>query len=150
MQDRVIKTYKRAYFDYEISETYTAGIVLTGTEVKSIRDGRVNIEGAYAKIEDGEVWLLNMDVAQYPFASKIFNHEPKRPRKLLLKKREIKRLIGKLSRRGFTLVPLKIFLSRGFVKIELGLAKGKKLYDKRQEIKRREFEKEMRKRYKYR
>ncbi|HDJ23413.1 MAG TPA: SsrA-binding protein SmpB [Candidatus Aminicenantes bacterium] len=141
---RVIATNKKALFNYELLETYEAGLVLTGSEVKSIREGRVSLKESYAEIVDGEVFLVNCHISPYP-AANIFNHEPKRRRKLLLHKREIKRLMGRTSEKGYTLVPTKLYLSdRGKVKIEIALAKGKKAYQKREAIRERDREREMR------
>ena len=141
---RVIATNKKALFNYELLETYEAGLVLTGSEVKSIREGRVSLKESYAEIVDGEVFLVNCHISPYP-AANIFNHEPKRRRKLLLHKREIKRLMGRTTEKGYTLVPTKLYLSdRGKVKIEIALAKGKKAYQKREAIRERDREREMR------
>ncbi|OQX55451.1 MAG: SsrA-binding protein [Candidatus Aminicenantes bacterium 4484_214] len=141
---RVIATNKKALFNYELLETYEAGLVLTGSEVKSIREGRVSLKESYAEIVDGEVFLVNCHISPYP-AANIFNHEPKRRRKLLLHKKEIKRLMGRTSEKGYTLVPTKLYLSdRGKVKIEIALAKGKKAYQKREAIRERDREREMR------
>ena len=141
---KVIATNKKALFNYEILETYEAGVVLTGSEVKSIREGRVSLKESYAEIRDGEVFLINCHISSYP-AANIFNHEPKRRRKLLLHKREIKRLLGRTTEKGLTLVPTKLYLNdRGIVKVELALAKGKKAYQKREAIRERDREREMR------
>ncbi|RLE04893.1 MAG: SsrA-binding protein [Candidatus Aminicenantes bacterium] len=141
---RVIATNKKALFNYEILETYEAGVVLTGSEVKSIREGRVSLKESYAEIKDGEVFLVNCHISPYP-AANIFNHKPKRRRKLLLHKREIKRLLGRTTEKGFTLVPTKLYLNdRGIVKVELALAKGKKSHQKREAIRERDREREMR------
>lgn len=141
---KVIATNKKALFNYEILETYEAGVVLIGSEVKSIREGRVSLKESYAEIRDGEVFLINCHISPYP-AANIFNHEPKRRRKLLLHKREIKRLLGRTTEKGLTLVPTKLYLNdRGIVKVELALAKGKKAYQKREAIRERDREREMR------
>jgi len=140
---KVIAVNRKARFLYEILETYEAGITLTGTEIKSVRGGRVNLQDGYALIRDKEVWLLNVNISPYQASSSYFNHEPKRTRKLLLHRHEISKLIGKTEQKGLTLVPLKIYLKQGLVKVEIGLAKGKKLRDKRETIKRREQEREM-------
>lgn len=136
-------TNRDAYHHYHIIETYECGIVLTGTEVKSIREGRCNIKDSYAQVKDGEVWLLNSHVSPYSHGNR-HNHEPTRPRKLLLHKSEIRRLAGKVQEKGLTLVPTRLYLKNGFVKVELALAKGKRIYDKRDVIKRREAEREAR------
>ncbi len=144
MAGRVIQN-KRAFYEYLITDKFEAGLVLKGTEVKSLREGNVSIVDSFAKIEEGDIFLYNMHIAPYE-AGNIFNSSPLRKRKLLLHKSEIKRLAGKLSPKGLTLIPLKVyFSSRGWAKIELGLAKPKKLFDKRQEMKTKEHEKDMRK-----
>lgn len=145
MEERVIVTNKKAYHDYHISETYESGIALTGNEVKAVREGRINLKDSYAAIRDGEVWLLNCHISLYSHAAAHAKYNPERPRKLLLHRQEIKRLLGKVAERGFTLVPLRVYLSkRNLVKVQLGLAKGKKLYDKREAERRRDLEREIR------
>ncbi|MFP4588545.1 MAG: SsrA-binding protein SmpB [Candidatus Bipolaricaulota bacterium] len=134
---RTVATNRKARRDYEIEEVYEAGIVLQGTEVKSLRAGRCSLKEGYATVENGEVFLHNIHIARYEQGNRE-NHEPRRKRKLLLKKREIKRLIGKTSQKGYTLVPLKIYFKHGYAKVELGLGKGKKQHDKRQKIKERD------------
>ncbi|WIF94919.1 SsrA-binding protein SmpB [Caminicella sporogenes] len=142
---RIIANNKKARHDYFIEETYEAGIVLKGTEVKSIRLGRVNLKDSYAEIDNGEVILHNLHISPYEKGN-IFNTDPVRPRKLLLHKREIRKLIGYTTQRGYTLVPLKIYITkRGLVKVELAVAKGKKLYDKRESIARRDAERRIQK-----
>jgi SsrA-binding protein len=141
--EKVVATNRDAYHRYHIIEIYECGIVLTGTEVKSIRDGRCNIKDSYAQVEDGEVWLLNAHVSHYSHGNR-HNHEPTRPRKLLLHKSEIRRLAGKVQEKGLTLVPTRLYLKNGFVKVELALAKGKRIYDRRDAIRRREAEREAR------
>lgn len=141
---KIISKNKKAYFEYEILDKFEAGLVLLGTEVKSLRVGRASIQEAYAKLKNGEVWLVNCDISQYPNAQK--NHEPKRPRKLLMHKREIKRLIGKMSQRGLTLIPTILYFKAGYAKVELALATGKRKYDKRQAIKEREMKRNLRSR----
>ena len=139
---RVITINRKAYHDYHIQEMVEAGIVLKGSEIKSIREGKVNLCDAYAKPENGELWLYNSHIASYDAAS--YNtHEPTRPRKLLLHKKEIDSLAGKVTQRGLTLVPLKLYIKHGVAKIELGVAKGKKIYDKREAIARREVGREI-------
>ncbi|NOZ55703.1 MAG: SsrA-binding protein SmpB [Calditrichaeota bacterium] len=140
--EKTVVTNRKARHQYHILETIEAGIVLQGTEVKSLRQGKVNLGDAYAKIKDGEIWLVEMHISPYEQGN-VFNHEPRRPRKLLLHKREIKRLIGKVQERGLTLIPLRIYFKRGKAKVELALAKGKKLYDRREDIKRRDEEREV-------
>ncbi len=133
---KIICVNKRARFDYDISDIYEAGLALQGTEVKSLRQGRVTLKDAYADVQDGEVYLLHAHIDQYEQGNR-FNHDPERPRKLLLHKQEIRRLIGKTQERGLTLIPTRMYFTRGRAKIEIGVAKGKKHYDKRQELKRR-------------
>lgn len=131
---RVVARNRRARRDYQIEETYEAGLVLKGSEVKSIRAGRVSLEEAYAKVEDGEVWLYGMHIAPYEQAGQ-FGHDPDRPKKLLLKRREIARLIGKAGRAGYTLIPLSLYFNeRGWAKVELALAKGLTKADKRRRL----------------
>lgn len=147
---RIIAQNKKAHHDYEILERYEAGIVLQGSEIKSIREGRVNLKDSYAKVKDGELWLYDMHISPYDKAS-FFNHDPLRPRKLLLHKSEIIRLIGKVNERGLTLIPLKIYINdRGKAKIELALAKGKKLHDKRKAIAEKDLRRELERAMKYR
>ena len=140
---KIIATNKKAFHDYFILETFEAGIVLKGTEVKSIKQGRINLKDSYAKIKDGEIYLFNTHISPYKHGN-LFNHEPLRTRKLLLNKKEINKIIGKINEKGLTLIPLKVYLKKGLVKLELGLCKGKKVYDKREEIKRRDLERELR------
>jgi SsrA-binding protein len=140
---KIIAENRKARFLYEILETYEAGIQLIGTEVKSIRAGRINLQDGYALIRQGEVWLINVNISPYEASGYYFNHEPKRTRKLLLHRHEISKLIGKTEQKGLTLVPLKMYLKKGLVKVQIGLAKGKKMRDKRETIKRREQEREM-------
>ncbi len=134
---------KRARHDYHILETHEAGIVLSGSEVKSLREGKVNIGDAYAIVKDGEVWLLNMHISPYERAS-YFGHDPTRTRKLLLHRKEIRRLIGSVERQGLTLIPLELFFNkRGVAKVTLALGKGKKLHDKRETEREREVAREI-------
>ncbi|MBI3909460.1 MAG: SsrA-binding protein SmpB [Armatimonadetes bacterium] len=132
---------RRARYEYEILETVEAGLVLTGTEIKSIRAGQVQIQDAYARVENGEVWLYQMHIAPYEQGNR-FNVEPRRPRKLLLHRSQIERLLGKAQERGLTLVPLSLYLRRGFAKVELAVARGRKLYDRRQAIAEQEARRE--------
>ncbi|MFS8741348.1 SsrA-binding protein SmpB [Synechococcus sp. O70.2] len=134
---------RRARFEYEILETYEAGLQLTGTEVKSIRAGKANLQDAFALFRDGEAWLHNLHVAPHGTTSKEFNHDPTRRRKLLLHRREIDRLRGLVEQKGLTVVPLRLVLNRGWIKAHLGVARGKKLHDKRQAIKERETRREI-------
>jgi SsrA-binding protein len=133
---------RKAYFEYTIDDLFEAGLVLTGTEVKSLRLGKANIQDAYARFRDGEIFLLNANISPYPHAA-LENHEPTRPRKVLLHRRELKRLQGKLTERGYTLIPLKLYFKDEHVKVELGLAKGKKKFDKRESIRQREEQREL-------
>jgi SsrA-binding protein len=133
---------RQAYHDYFVDETVEAGIALTGTEIKSIRDGRVHLRGAYARIKDGEVWLEGANIAPYEQGT-YMNHSPERPRKLLLHRREINHLVGKVQMKGLTLVPLKLYLRHNRAKVELGLCRGKKLYDKREAIAERDARREI-------
>ena len=135
---------RRAFHDYFIEERYHAGISLVGTEVKSLREGKANLQDSFARIEKGEVFLYNAHVASYRYGNRC-NHDPTRTRKLLFKRAEIERLFGRTQRRGFTLIPLKIYFSHGWVKVELALARGKKLYDKRETMARKSSEREIRK-----
>ena len=128
---KIVAENRRARHDYHIHETFEAGIVLTGTEIKSLRGGRANLTDSYARIENGELFLISAHISPYDQGNR-FNHEPRRNRKLLMHKSEILRLLGKTREKGYTLVPLKIYLSHGLAKVELALASGKDLYDKRQ------------------
>ena len=134
---------KRAFHEYAISERMECGIVLTGTEVKSLREGSANLEDAYARIEDGEVWLIGSDIPEYSMGNRL-NHKPKRPRKLLLHRREIAKFAGKAEQRGFTLVPLRLYFKQGRAKVELAVARGKQQHDKRQDQKTAEAQREIR------
>lgn len=129
-QTKTVTNNRRARFNYDILETVEAGLVLTGTEIKAIREGRVNLSDAYAKPENGELWLVNAHISQYSAGSRN-NHEPTRPRKLLLHKDQMIRLSRQVAERGLTLVPLRLYIKRHVAKVELGVAKGRKLYDKR-------------------
>jgi SsrA-binding protein len=140
---RVVCRNKRAFHEYHITDTLECGLVLTGTEVKSLRDGHANLEDAYAKIEDGELWLIGSDIPEYAMGNRM-NHKPKRPRKLLLHRREIGKFAGKASERGHTLVPLKLYFKNGRAKVELAVARGKQLHDKRQAQKKAEAQRDIR------
>ncbi len=133
---------RRARHDYHIEETIEAGLALVGSEVKSLRAGKGQLKDSYARIKDGEVWLVQAHISEYTPAAR-FGHDPTRPRKLLLHKREIVRLASKVKEKGLTLVPLRIYFKRGRAKVELGLARGKKLYDKRATIRAREAQREI-------
>lgn len=141
-QSAPVTVNRQAYHDYFIDETYEAGIALTGTEVKSIRAGRVNLRGAFARIKDDEVWLEGAHIAEYEQGT-YMNHIPTRPRKLLLHRREIDRLLTSVQAKGLTLVPLKLYFKNNRAKLEIGLARGKKLYDKRQAIAKRDSDREL-------
>jgi SsrA-binding protein len=140
---KVVADNRQVRFRYEILETYEAGIELKGTEVKSIREGKVNLRDGYALIRNGEALLLNVHISPYQSSSDYFNHDPRRTRRLLLHRQEIRKLIGKVEQEGLTLVPLKMYLKRGFVKITIALSKGKKLHDKRETLKQRQDKREM-------
>jgi SsrA-binding protein len=134
---------RKARHEYHIEETYEAGIALTGTEIKSIRAGKANLQDSYARVENGELVLYNMHISPYEQGNR-FNHEPKRPRKLLMHKREIMRLFGQTREKGFSLIPLKIYFNnKGWAKVELALARGKKKFDKREDIIARDAKREM-------
>ncbi len=140
---KVICRNRRAFHEYAIEDTLECGLVLTGTEVKSLRDGAGGLEDAYAKIEDGEVWLIGSDIPEYSMGNRM-NHKPKRRRKLLMHRREIAKFAGKAEQRGFTLVPLKMYFKNGRAKVELAVARGKQLHDKRQAAKKADAQKEIR------
>ncbi len=142
MSEKLVCKNRKAKHDYDIEEVYQAGIVLLGPEVKSLREGRANLKDSYAKIKSGEIFLYNMHISPYPHAHNI-SLDPTRTRKLLLKKKEIKRLIGKTQEKGYTLVPLKVYFSGKWVKVDIGLAKGRKKIDKRRLLKEKELKREM-------
>jgi len=142
MAVKTVSVNRKAYHDYHIEDTFEAGMVLTGTEIKSIRAGRVNLRDAYARPDRGEFWLVGAHIAQYPGGNR-YNHEPKRPRKLLLHSREIAELSGDIMAKGLTVVPLKMYLKNGIAKVELGVARGKKVYDKREAIARRDAQRQI-------
>lgn len=146
--DRVITTNRRARHNYEILAEVECGIMLQGSEVKSLRNNKVTLDDGYARFEGGEVWLLNCDIAEYPQATYL-NHERKRPRKLLLKKKEIRKYAESANLRGVTLIPLSMQFRRGNVKVTIALAKGRREYDKRQELKKVDAEKEIRNRLRH-
>ncbi|MDR6225666.1 SsrA-binding protein SmpB [Desmospora profundinema] len=146
---KVVARNKKALHEYHVEDTFEAGIVLTGTEIKSIRQGRVNLKDSYALINKGEVFLLNMHISPFEQGNR-FNHDPTRTRKLLLHNREIAKLIGLTQQKGYTLVPLDLHLRNGFAKVQLALAKGKKLHDKRQAVAKRDADREIRRQLKER
>ncbi len=139
---KVIVTNRRARFEYHVEETYEAGLVLTGTEVKSLRAGRASLQEAFARVENDEVWLYHMHIPPYE-AGNIFNHDPLRKRKLLLHRSQIHRLFGKAQQKGYTLVPLRLYFKRGVAKVEIAVARGKRQYDKRAAIEEREARRRM-------
>ncbi len=141
--NRPVITNRKAWHDYTIDDTYEAGIELVGTEVKSIRAGKVNLQDAFCRVENGELWLHGMYIAPYEFANR-WAVDSRRARKLLLHKDEIRQLRTRAEQRGLTIVPLKIFFQRGYAKLEIGVGKGKKLYDKRQAIAERDVERQQR------
>jgi SsrA-binding protein len=139
---KIIATNRKAYHDYFIEESHEAGMVLTGSEIKSIRARRVNLRDSYVQVRNGELWLLDTHIAPYKQAS-LQNHEPKRDRKLLMHRREINRLQGKVQEKGYTIVPLRLYLKNNRAKVEIALVRGKKLYDKRRAIAERDADREM-------
>ena len=141
---KIVATNKKAYHDYHIEESYEAGMLLKGTEVKSLREGRANLKDSFARVDNEEIFLYNCHISPYSHGN-IANHDPLRTRKLLMHKGEIQRLMGKMMQKGYTLLPLKIYFKDGKAKIELALAKGKKQYDKREDIKKRDAAREMEK-----
>ena len=144
---KVIAQNKKARFDYEILTTVEAGMVLTGSEIKSIREGRLQLKEGYGKIEGTEAFLVDVHISAYPNAGPFFNHEPTRTRKLLLHKREIQRLLGKTQERGLSLIPLKMYLKGGRAKVEMGLGRGKKKFEKREAIKKQDARREIERSY---
>jgi SsrA-binding protein len=140
---KVICRNKRAFHEYEVLESLECGVALTGTEVKSLRDGHASLEDAYAKLDGGEVWMIGSDVPEYAMGNRM-NHKPKRPRKLLLHRREIDKFADKATQKGFTLVPLRLYFRDGLAKVELAIARGKQLHDKRQAAKKADAQREIR------
>ena len=140
--EKLVAQNKKAFHDYHIEERYETGVVLTGTEIKSVRAGKVNMRDSFAQIRRGEVFLHNMHISPYEQGNR-YNHEPLRTRKLLMNRQEINKLIGMIKEKGYTLVPIKIYLKNGLAKVEIALAKGKKEYDKRETIKQRDANREM-------
>lgn len=139
---KIVATNRKAHFLYHILETYQAGMALLGTEVKALREGRANLQDSFAGIEDGQLFLRDCHISPYSHGG-YANHEPRRPRKLLMHKKEIHRLFGKIQAKGFTLIPLKIYFVRGKAKVDIALARGKKMYDKRDDIKERDLDRDM-------
>jgi SsrA-binding protein len=147
-EEKNITVNRKARHEYNILQTYEAGIVLQGTEVKALRQGKANLVDSYANLKDGEVWLYGAHISVYEQGN-INNHEPTRTRKLLLNKSEIKKLIGKVKEKGLTLIPLRLYFRNGKVKVELALAKGKKVYDKRESIAKRDMQRDEERKVKY-
>ncbi len=143
LSGKTIADNRNAFHEYFIEQRFTAGVVLTGSEVKSIRAGRCQLRGSYARIEDGEAWLYDAHISPYTQSGTHFNHEPTRKRKLLLKKREINEIYQLIMRRGYTFVPLRIFFDNQYVKVEVGVAKGKKQHDKREAIAERDVKRDI-------
>ncbi len=141
-KDRVVATNRKAYHDYFIDEVVEAGVVLTGTEIKSVRAGRLSLRDSYAKVEDDEMWLHNTHISIYEQGNR-FNHDPDRPRKLLLHRAQIRQLSRKVLEKGFTLIPLRVYLKEGLAKVELALARGRRSYDKREAVAEREADREI-------
>ena len=147
-QEKNITVNRKARHKYFIIQSFEAGIVLTGTEVKALRQGKANLVDSYASLENAEVWLMSANISAYEQGN-INNHEPTRKRKLLLKKSEIRRLIGKVKEKGLTLIPLRLYFKNGKVKVELAVVKGKKVYDKREAIAKRDIQRDQERRFKY-
>ncbi|MFZ5565287.1 MAG: SsrA-binding protein SmpB [Thermodesulfobacteriota bacterium] len=139
---KIVTENKKARHDFFLEDEFEAGMVLTGTEVKSLRDGRANLKDAYAKIKNGELFLYQMHISAYPFAH-YDNHEPERPRKLLVHKRELRKLYGKINEKGYSLVPVKVYFKAGKAKVSVALARGKRKYDKREDIKQKEARRDL-------
>ncbi|MGB3766779.1 MAG: SsrA-binding protein SmpB [Phormidesmis sp.] len=140
---KIVADNRQARFQYEILDTYEAGIALTGTEVKSIREGKLNLRDGFANVRKGEAWLHNVHISPHSMTSLVYNHEPRRTRKLLLHKQEIRKLIGQTEQKGLTLIPLKMYFKNGRVKVSIALGKGKKLHDKRESLKKKQDKREM-------
>ena len=144
----VVVRNRKARHEYHVLETLEAGLVLQGTEVKSLRDGRANLQDAFARIDHGELWLFGMHISPYEQGNR-FNHDPVRHRKLLVRKQELRRLVGRVEQKGFTLIPLEIYFRRGVAKVTVGLVQGKQLHDKREDLKKRDAEREMERAYRH-
>ncbi len=140
---RSVCSNRKARYEYDILDELECGVTLTGSEVKSIRNGKISIDEAYARLKDGELWLIGCDIAEYPQAT-VMNHEPKRPRKLLLHKRELAKFAESASQQGLTMIPLSVYFSRGIVKVKVAVAKGRKLHDKREKLKKQADKREIR------
>lgn len=148
MEKKVITTNRKAYHDYHIFDKFVAGIVLTGTEIKSVRKSAINLKDSFCKIEDNEIFLYNCHISPYEQGNR-YNHKAERTRKLLLTKKEILKMHSKIKKDGYTIVPLEVFISRGFAKVEIGLAKGKKLYDKRETLAKKDIQRDIDRNSKY-
>lgn len=148
MEKKVITTNRKAFHDYTIFEKYVAGIVLSGTEIKSVRKSAINLKDSFCKIEDNEIFLYNCHISPYEQGNR-FNHKAERTRKLLLTKKEILKMHSKIKKDGYTIVPLEVFIVKGFAKVEIGLAKGKKLYDKRESLAKKDQQREIDRKMKY-
>lgn len=148
MEKKVITTNRKAYHDYHIFDKFVAGIVLSGTEIKSIRKSAINLKDSFCKIEDNEIFLYNCHISPYEQGNR-YNHKAERTRKLLLTKKEILKMHSKIKKDGYTIVPLEVFIIRGFAKVEIGLAKGKKLYDKRETIAKKDIQRDIDRNSKY-
>ena len=148
MEKKVITTNRKAFHDYTIFEKYVAGIVLTGTEIKSVRKSAINLKDSFCKIEDNEIFLYNCHISPYEQGNR-FNHKAERTRKLLLTKKEILKMHSKIKKDGYTIVPLEVFIVKGFAKVEIGLAKGKQLYDKRESLAKKDQQREIDRKMKY-
>ena len=148
MEKKIITTNRKAFHDYTIFEKYVAGIVLTGTEIKSIRKNAINLKDSFCKIEDNEIFLYNCHISPYEQGNR-YNHKADRVRKLLLTKKEILKMHSKIKKDGYTIVPLEVFIQKGFAKVEIGLAKGKKLYDKRETLAKKDQQREIDRKMKY-
>ena len=148
MEKKIITTNRKAFHDYTIFDKYVAGIVLTGTEIKSIRKNAINLKDSFCKIEDNEIFMYNCHISPYEQGNR-FNHKADRVRKLLLTKKEILKMHSKIKKDGYTIVPLEVFIQKGFAKVEIGLAKGKKLYDKRESLAKKDQQREIDRKLKY-
>ncbi len=148
MEKKVITTNRKAYHDYHIFDKFVAGIVLSGTEIKSIRKSAINLKDSFCKIEDNEIFLYNCHISPYEQGNR-YNHKAERTRKLLLTKKEILKMHSKIKKDGYTIVPLEVFITRGFAKVEIGLAKGKKLYDKRETLAKKDIQRDIDRNSKY-
>jgi SsrA-binding protein len=140
---KILALNRRARFDYSVDESFESGICLLGTEVKSIKDGKLAFPDAFAEVKGGEIWMRNFHISEYAFSPAIFQHDPDRQKKLLLHAQEIKRIDRRVREKGYTLIPLSVYLKHGLIKVELGLCKGKKMYDKRSDIRDRDMNRDV-------